>query len=359
MLRTWFLTVFSEMNRLVGDLPVAHALGHQLEHLELPAGERGRRVLLALLGLLGERVELGEQLGRHGRRDQALALDHGPDGLGHLLDRDLLQQVAVGARLDGLVEVVLLVADRQHQDLGARADVPDLPGRLDAVDPRHAHVHEDHVGRQFLGLGDGLLAVVRLGDDLDVVLGARARRTGPAGTAPDRRRSAPGSISVSRRAVVLVQPAPDRSRPPATLRGRRERAHWSPAPEPSLPSRASVGENVRLVDLYAFRSGARACPTSTPRPRSAGPVRLTWSLTPHSPAAALAARGGGSFGPAPPVSARFAPSPPRAEGRPAGGQGLLLSRTMLSNHGLPYVGRFACDWHRLATTDPHESHGPV
>ena len=26
---------------------------------------------------------------------------------------------------------------------------------------------------------------------------------------------------------------------------------------------------------------------------------------------------------------------------------------MLSNHGLPYVGRFACDWRRLSTTDPH------
>lgn len=26
---------------------------------------------------------------------------------------------------------------------------------------------------------------------------------------------------------------------------------------------------------------------------------------------------------------------------------------MLSNDGLPYVGRFACDWHRLSTTDPH------
>src|SRR5579871_4445661 len=25
---------------------------------------------------------------------------------------------------------------------------------------------------------------------------------------------------------------------------------------------------------------------------------------------------------------------------------------MLSNHGLPYVGRFACDWLRLSTTDP-------
>ncbi len=39
----------------------------------------------------------------------------------------------------------------------------------------------------------------------------------------------------------------------------------------------------------------------------------------------------------------------------AGDQGLLLSRTMISSHGLPYVGRFACDWHRLATTDPLRS----
>ena len=32
---------------------------------------------------------------------------------------------------------------------------------------------------------------------------------------------------------------------------------------------------------------------------------------------------------------------------------------MLSNHGLPYVGRFACGWPRLATTDPHGAHGSV
>ena len=55
------------------------------------------------------------------------------------------------------------------------------------------------------------------------------------------------------------------------------------------------------------------------------------------------------------VRARFAPSPLRTEGRSVTGQDLLLSRTMLSNHGLPYVGRFACDWHRLATTDPQRS----
>jgi len=49
-----------------------------------------------------------------------------------------------------------------------------------------------------------------------------------------------------------------------------------------------------------------------------------------------------------PLGAVSAQSRPSALGR----QGLLLSRTMLSNHWLPYVGRFACGWHRLATTDP-------
>src|SRR5207253_461012 len=48
---------------LVGDLAVAHALGHQSQHLELPAGERGGGELLLLLRLLHQSVEFGEQLG--------------------------------------------------------------------------------------------------------------------------------------------------------------------------------------------------------------------------------------------------------------------------------------------------------
>ena len=41
------------------------------------------------------------------------------------------------------------------------------------------------------------------------------------------------------------------------------------------------------------------------------------------------------------------------------GQDLRLNRTMLSNQKLPYVGRFACDWPRLSTTDPHAAHPDV
>ena len=51
--------------------------------------------------------------------------------------------------------------------------------------------------------------------------------------------------------------------------------------------------------------------------------------------------------------ARIASSPPAPDSRERGGQDLPLSRTMLSDHKSPYVGRFACDWPRLSTTDPH------
>jgi hypothetical protein len=53
------------------------------------------------------------------------------------------------------------------------------------------------------------------------------------------------------------------------------------------------------------------------------------------------------------MSARIASSPPAPDSRGRSGQGLPLSRTMLSDHKSPYVGRFACDWPRLSTTDPH------
>src|SRR5207253_3008784 len=50
---------------VLGDLAVAHALGHELQHLELAVGETGRGELLLLLGALDEGVELGQELRGH------------------------------------------------------------------------------------------------------------------------------------------------------------------------------------------------------------------------------------------------------------------------------------------------------
>lgn len=38
---------------------------------------------------------------------------------------------------------------------------------------------------------------------------------------------------------------------------------------------------------------------------------------------------------------------------------LLLDRTMITGLFPAYVGRFACDWHRLATTDPIKANGHI
>src|SRR6516165_4137164 len=92
-----------------------------------------------------------------------------------------------------------------------------------------------------------------------------------------------------------------------------------------------------------------------------GYVRLTWSLTPHSPAARvtrLRRRPGVATRPNGTSTARVASSPPAPDSRGRSGQGLPLSRTMLSDHKSPYVGRFACDWPRLSTTDPHAARPP-
>ena len=56
--------------------------------------------------------------------------------------------------------------------------------------------------------------------------------------------------------------------------------------------------------------------------------------------------------PRPHLAPRLVPSPAGTANRCRTGQDLRLNRTMLSDHESPYVGRFACDWHRLATTDP-------
>src|SRR4029450_571588 len=118
---------------LFGDVAVVVALGAQLEDLHLALGEPRGGDLLLLVGALDHGRELIEELGGHGGRDQRLALGDRADRVGDLLDRDLLEQVAVGAGLDGVVQVGFLVGDGQHQDLGVRDEVLDGLGRLDAA----------------------------------------------------------------------------------------------------------------------------------------------------------------------------------------------------------------------------------
>ena len=83
----------------------------------------------------------------------------------------VLEQERARARPERLVDVLVEVERRQHDDARARAAAGDLARRLDAVEARHADVHEHDVRAERVGLGDGLVAVARLADDLDVRLG--------------------------------------------------------------------------------------------------------------------------------------------------------------------------------------------
>src|SRR5713226_4793132 len=155
---------------LLGDVPVVVAPSDELQHLQLPLGEAGGRDAGPLVGALHHAGELVQQLRGHRGGDERLPGIDRPDGVGDLLDRDLLEQVARGPRLDGVVQVGLLVGDRQHQDLGVGEDLLDGPGCLQAGALRHADVHEDDVGHGLLCLGEGLGPVAGLADDVDVLL---------------------------------------------------------------------------------------------------------------------------------------------------------------------------------------------
>jgi hypothetical protein len=86
------------------------------------------------------------------------------------LIRDVLEQIAAGTRPDGLEQVLFLVADRQHDDLGARGCLFHGPACLDAAALGHPDVHQHHIGQRLGGLQLRLGPVARLADQFDVVL---------------------------------------------------------------------------------------------------------------------------------------------------------------------------------------------
>ena len=88
-----------------------------------------------------------------------------------LLRRDVLEQEAAGSGAERVVDVLVHVEGRQHHDLRLGRAVGEEPARrLDAVELRHAHVHQHDVRREPLPFGDRLEPVRGFADDLDVLL---------------------------------------------------------------------------------------------------------------------------------------------------------------------------------------------
>ena len=198
--------------------------------------------------------ELGDQPPGDGRGQQRVARGDDADAGGQLLGRDVLEQEAAGARPQRLVDVLVEVEGREHEDADATvgrrvAAARDPPGRLDAVELGHADVHQDDVRRQASGLVDRLAPVRGLADDLEVLLGvedhaeARADERLVVGDEDADAHAGSASAAPTGSRARTVKPPPGRgpasSSPPWTRT--RSRMPMRPWPRPSPLGDAAPG----------------------------------------------------------------------------------------------------------------------
>ncbi len=145
--------VVRECHRHVGrEGGLAHAIMRAVEgdDLGVLGGTRGK----AALALLAP----------------ALLVPHALSGGHHLVTGEGLDEIVACAGLHRLAEV-LLVSRRGHDDhAGVGVVGGNALGRLDPIDARHIHVHDHHVGAKLGHPLNGLLAVRRLADHLDLLL---------------------------------------------------------------------------------------------------------------------------------------------------------------------------------------------
>ncbi len=147
----------------LGDLGVAQPLDHQGQHLPLPLGQ-----VVAGFGRLGGGLD--QRLRRFWSQRGPASMGR-PDGIGQFVGRDVLQQVADSACLQGSLHQFLLLEAGQGDDLDLRAALPDGAGGRGAVHPGHHQVHQHHVGLDLFAQAHGLLAAVGFCDQFQVIEG--------------------------------------------------------------------------------------------------------------------------------------------------------------------------------------------
>ena len=152
-----------------GDLGAGAALADELEDLALARRERAvRGGLLFGLGVAEEDL-------RDGGAQEGLSRGHGANGEDEIGEAGALEEVAGGARADSGAHVLLGRVHREDEDGCLGGLLLDAAGRVDAVEARHREIHQDDVGAEAHGSGEGLVAVGRLTDDLDAALGREER----------------------------------------------------------------------------------------------------------------------------------------------------------------------------------------
>ena len=157
-----------------GDALVRVAARDESQHLALAGGYLVKLGVPAGVGVgaarsVGERLEdkAGESRGEDG-----VARPHSPDGVDQVSARDVLGDVAAGARPDDRDDVLGGVGDREGEEANAGtsgAGGADLAQDSQSASIGHVHVQEDHVGLAFDDHLHGGGDIVGVPDDVDRV----------------------------------------------------------------------------------------------------------------------------------------------------------------------------------------------
>ncbi len=100
--------------------------------------------------------------------EKQLPLSHLIDGVEQILGNGSFYDIPARAGIESLAHHLGGIVLAKNQDVDCRKGPPDFAGSFQAVEARHADVHDDEVGTQTPGLFDGILAIARFATDFDV-----------------------------------------------------------------------------------------------------------------------------------------------------------------------------------------------
>ena len=154
-------------DELIGDLGVREPARKQSEHFQLASGQS-----LELLSQVVSAARLPSVVLDDGARDggveQRISARDDPDGCKQLFGRRVLEEKATGAGSKRFVNVFGQAERREDENTRRRRSAPDSPRGFEAVDARHANVHEDDVGAKPLRDVDRLHPITGLSNHLDL-----------------------------------------------------------------------------------------------------------------------------------------------------------------------------------------------
>ncbi len=152
-------------HELRADLRIRPTERQEVENLALPRRQLGdcvRHLRNDRRRLSGELLD--HRAGDRGRQ-QCITARHDANCRDDLLGRGVLQHEPTCTRAQGLVHIAVEPERRQDEDASPGLLTDDAPRRFDAVEHRHANVHEHDVRPQEPHFGDRLLPVAGLAHD--------------------------------------------------------------------------------------------------------------------------------------------------------------------------------------------------